>query len=89
LKSKKNKAIGKKTVEEPKPAIVPITSEKNAANQNNISFTKLTLPSYNTESSTISNDDVISTEFLSIPPTEQYFSSESCIAFFTDSGLMF
>ena len=28
-------------------------------------------------------EEVISTAFFSIPPTEQYFSSESCIAFST------
>lgn len=33
--SKKNKAIGKKIVDEPKPANVPIITEKSAANQNN------------------------------------------------------
>lgn len=30
LKSKKNRAIGRKIVDEPKPAMVPTTSEKNA-----------------------------------------------------------
>jgi|GEM_PF-4145336 len=37
LKSKKNSAIGRKTVDDPKPAMVPSTSEKNAATKKIIS----------------------------------------------------
>jgi hypothetical protein len=37
LKSTKNNAMGKKIVEEPKPAIVPMISDINAEIKNNIS----------------------------------------------------
>ena len=37
----------------------------------------------------ISKDEVIGTAFCSIPPTEQYFSSESFIALSTACGLIF
>src|SRR5271157_199642 len=37
----------------------------------------------------ISKDEVIGTAFCSIPPTEQYFSSESFMALSTASELMF
>jgi hypothetical protein len=40
-------------------------------------------------SSNISYEDVILTAFFNIPPTEQYFSSESLIALSTASSLMF
>jgi hypothetical protein len=38
LKSTKNNARGKKIVEEPKPAVVPIISDINAEIKNNISY---------------------------------------------------
>jgi hypothetical protein len=38
LKSTKNNARGNKTVEEPKPATVPMISDTNATMKNSISF---------------------------------------------------